>query len=298
MADLRERSAARRAPRVGRHVGESSGSFSRSFTALGTLAYAGASVSANVVDLPSGDALVSIDDTVALPTASVGEVLLLIEVSARLTERGYGAFGIIDKPPIPSPASNGLWQHLQAPALPVGDLATLVGALGDGVAANLLLGRVGLDAVRARAESLGLARTALLDLVRDSRGPDDAPQFSVGTTSELARLMRGLARNEVVDEVTSRRVLGWLSLGTDLSMVASAFGLDPLAHRRDDHGILLVNKTGADAGVRSEIGALRGPRGALAYAVSVRFDDTELAARLSVLEAMRTVGADLLDHVA
>lgn len=298
MTELRERSAARRSPRSARHLGDASPSFAATFLALGTVAYEGATVSAHVVDLTSGDTLVGIDDRVAMPTATVGTVLLLVEISARLTEQGVGAFGIVDKDAAEAVGGSGLWQHLRAPALPVADLATLVGATNDNLATNLLLAQVGLDAVRARGESLGLTRTALLDRVRDTRGPDDAPQLSVGSTAELAWLMGALARGEVVDDVTSQRVMGWLSLGTDLSMVASAFGLDPLAHRRSDHDILLVNTTGSDAGVRCEIGALRGPRGTIAYAVAVRFGDDDLARRLRVLETMRTVGSDLLEYVA
>jgi beta-lactamase class A len=92
-------------------------------------------------------------------------------------------------------------------------------------------------------------------------------------------------------------VLGWLSLNTDLSMVASAFGLDPLAHREPDHGILLVNKTGTDVGVRSEVGVLRGPRAGVVYAVSAYFADNRLSSRLAVLDGMRSVGLDLLEYV-
>jgi beta-lactamase class A len=161
----------------------------------------------------------------------------------------------------------------------------------------VLLRQVGLKAVRDRTESLGLTRTALLDLVRDTRGPDDAPQLSVGSTAELSWLFGALARGEIVDALTSSRVLGWLSLNSDLSMVASAFGLNPLAHRGTDHGLLLVNKTGTDAGVRAEAGVVRGPRAAVAYAVSVQFNDSGLAARLRVLDAMKTVGVDLLEYV-
>jgi len=49
--------------------------------------------------------------------------------------------------------------------------------------------------------------------------------------------------------------------------------------------------------VRSEAGALRGSRSSVAYAVSVQFNDDGLASRLRVLEAMRTVGYDLLEYV-
>ena len=100
-----------------------------------------------------------------------------------------------------------------------------------------------------------------------------------------------------MDAETSRRVVSWLSLGTDLSLVASAFGLDPLAHREADHGILLVNKTGTDQGVRSEVGVLRGPRAGVAYAVSMYFSDTSLDARLAVHDGLHTLGLDILDHV-
>ena len=294
----RERSLRARSRKVGKHVGRAGAeNFNRSFTALGSLAYSGAQVSANVVDLASGRVLVSIDDRIVLPTASLGKVLLLIEVSARLTSRDFSGYGILDKTPRDLVGDSGVWQHMQAPALPVADLATLVGATSDNLATNLLLGRIGLDAVRARTEALGLTRTALLDVVRDIRGPDDAPQLSVGSTAELSWLFGALARGEIVDAPTSQRVMSWLSLNCDLSMVAGAFGLDPLSHRLPDHATLLVNKTGTDDGVRAEAGALRGQRAAVSYAVSIQFVDNNLETRLKVLAAMRAVGEELLEYV-
>lgn len=287
-----------RTPRAPRHRADAGvPNFANSFAALGDLAYDGAQVSASVLDLDSNASLLAIDERIVLPTASIGKVLLLVEVSARLTERDVSGYGILDKTPLDAVGDSGVWQHLQAPSLPVADLATLIGATSDNLATNVLLREIGLPAVRARTESLGLQRTALLDLVRDHRGPDDAPQLSVGSAAELTSLFARLARGEIVDHLTSSRVLGWLSLNPDLSMVASAFGLDPLAHRGVDHGMLLVNKTGTDAGVRSEVGILRGPRTAVVYAVSVQFNDSGLPPRLRVLEGLRTVGLDLLEYV-
>jgi len=297
-ARTRERWERLRSPRAARHSGAGDvPNFSSTFAALGKLAYEGAQVSASAVDLNTGQTLLAIDDRIVLPTASIGKILLLIEVSARLTERDASGYGILDKTAKDAVADSGIWQHLQAPSLPVADLAALVGATSDNVATNVLLREVGLAAVRARTESLGLMRTALLDLVRDSRGPDDAPQLSVGSTAELSWLFGALARNEIVDALTSQRVMGWLSLNSDLSLVASAFGLDPLSHRGSDHNTLLVNKTGTDHGVRAEAGALRGTNRAVAYAVSIQFNDDGLDARLRTLDAMRTVGFDLLEYV-
>lgn len=288
-----------RTPTVGRHRGdEGAGSFMAGFEALGELAYSGAQVSVTALDLESGQSLLSVDDRIVLPTASVGKILLLIEVSARMTATDAAGFGIVDKPTDDRVSGAGLWRHLQAPVLPVIDLAALVGAVSDNLATNALLREVGLDAVRARAESLGLRKTSLLDFVRDTRGPDDAPHLSVGSTSELTWLVAALYRGQIVDHVTSKRVLDWLSNNTDLSMVAAGFGLNPLEHRTADHGIRLINKTGSDRGVRSEVGLLNGPRAGIAYALTVQFADTALPTRLAVNNAMRVFGLDLLDYVA
>jgi len=283
---------------LGRHrSADEAASFSATFRALGELGYAGARVAAHIVDLDSGTVLSSIDDQVALPAAGLGKLLLLIDVSARMTARESSGLGIVDKPAADAVLGPGLWQRLQVPALPVADLALLVASVDDSLATNELLRRVGLDAVRERAESLGLSRTALLDIERDHRGPDDAPQLSVGSAAELAGLMRSLGRVAVVDEVSSRRVLDWLSRNADLSLVASAFGLDPLSHPDADHGILLANKTGSAPGVRAEAGIVRGPRAAVAYAVLIEFDDSALGTRMAALEGMRAVGYDIVDYI-
>ncbi|PPG84961.1 serine hydrolase [Rathayibacter sp. AY1H2] len=284
--------------RRGRHKGGGDReNFQRGFDALGRLAIDGVVVSARAVDLANGRTLFAVDDSVSMPTASLGTVVLLIEVAARLANEPQENLRLVDRTAADAVSGSGLWQHLQVPSMPIADLAALVGASSDNLATNVLLRRVGLDAVRERAEALGLSRTALLDVVRDERGPDDAPQLSIGSARELTWLLATLANGEIVDAAVSSRVIGWLSLGTDLSMVAASFGLDPLAHRHPDHGVLLVNATGTDVGVRAEAGVLRGPRAGVAYAVATQFDDTTLHYRLAVLEGMRTLGADLLEYV-
>jgi beta-lactamase class A len=285
-------------PAPGRHRANAPApDFTSGFGALAQLALSGVQVSARATDLATGRVLFSVDDHVALPTASIGKVLLLIELSARITERGSAGLAVLDRREVGSVGDSGLWQHLQVVSLPAMDLAALVGGVSDNLATNVLLRHIGQDAVRARAESLGLSKTALLDVVRDERGPDDAPHLSVGSASELTWLFAALARGDVVDAETSARVVGWLNLNADQSMVGAAFGVDPLAHRGDEHGLVLINKTGTDRHVRAEAGVLRGPRAGASYAVLLHFHDRDLAARLAVLDAMRTIGLDLLEYV-
>ncbi|AMM19546.1 hypothetical protein AX769_04565 [Frondihabitans sp. PAMC 28766] len=295
----------RRVREHGRHSGARGDEpFERSFQALGAFAFSHARVSASASDLDTGEILLAIDENVALPTAQVGNLLLLIDVAAQVADGRLSPVDELvrdaeadDSTKVDDTRVGGLWSSLLAPSLTVLDAATLVGAVRDPVATNALARRVGLDAVRARGESLGLSRTALLDYARASRGPDDAPQVSIGSTRELQGLLGDLVAGRCVDIAVSNRVLGWLSTGSDLSMVAAAFGLDPVGHRARDHGLQLVNLTGAAAGVRSEAGALRGPSRGVSYAVTVDFDDVDLTTRLRALDVMRTVGLDLLEHV-
>ena len=114
--------------------------------------------------------------------------------------------------------------------------------------------------MRARIEDLGLERSALLDRFRDERGPDDAPHFALGSARELAQVFAALVNSQAVSVGVSAQVAEWLSLNHDLSLVASATGLDPFSHENDEHGLLFINKTGRDAGIRVEAGVLAGPR--------------------------------------
>jgi len=225
----------------------------------------------SVRDAATGDVLAAADADRVLPAASIGKVLLLIEVA-----RSLDLAEPLTRTAEDAVADSGLWQHLAVDTLPAGDLAALVGAVSDNLATNVLLRRVGLEAVRHTARELGLEHTALHDRVRDTRTAEHPPALSTATASELSLLFTRL------DE----RVLGWLALGADLSMVAGGLGLDPLAHVEPDRGLRLRHKTGADHGVRADAGLI----GGVAYAVLARFDD---ARRDEVLGVMRAIGAAL-----
>jgi beta-lactamase class A len=272
-------------------------SFTSTLKALDDLAASGAKVSVKITDLDRGTSVLSGDDFVTLPVAGLGVVPLLIEVAAAFESGQLDPLEIVDRGHIDPVGVGGVWQHLKAPALPLVDLAVLTASTGDALAANALLGRVGLPAVRGRIEELGLARSALLDRFRDERGPDDAPHFALGSARELADVFAALVNSQVVSPSVSAQVAEWLSLNHDLSLVASATGLDPFSHENDQHGLLFVNKTGRDAGVRVEAGVLAGPRAGVSYALIVCFDDLSISHRLRAHEAFRVLGTDLMEYV-
>ncbi|MGM1018700.1 MAG: serine hydrolase [Actinomycetota bacterium] len=289
----RSQRSSRRLPRraaVGRR------SFTATIRALEELAGSGAQVAVHVVDLDSGQTTLAGDDHVTMPIAGLGVVPLLIEVAAGFEDGTLDPLEIVDRSAIDEVTTSGLWRHLRAPALPLIDVAILAATAGDPIAVNALLQRVGHDRVRARIDGLGLEQTALLDRYRDQRGPDDAPQVAVGSARELAGLFSALVNSTVVDAAVSAQVSEWLSLNHDLSLVAASTGLDPFAHDHDPHGLLFINKTGRDRGVRVEAGVLAGPRAGVAYAMIVCFDDLSITHRLRAHDAFRLLGVELMEY--
>ncbi|WP_414684419.1 serine hydrolase [Microbacterium sp.] len=272
-------------------------SFTSTLKALDELAASGARIAVRITDLDRGTTVLAGDDFVVLPIAGLGVVPLLIDVAAGFESGALDPLEIIDRSSLDSTTGAGVWQHLKAPALPLSDLAVLTASTGDTLAANALIERVGLPAVRARIEQLGLTQTALIDEFRDKRGPDDAPQVALGSARELAEIFAALVNSEAVSAGVSAQVAEWLSLNHDLSLVASATGLDPFAHENDEHGLLFINKTGHDAGIRVEAGVLAGPRAGISYALIVCFDDLSIAHRLRAHQAFRTLGVDLMEYV-
>lgn len=183
------------------------------------------------------------------PVASVGKLLLLGHVATLLDRGELDPAEQLARESTEFVADSGLWQHLDVPSLSVLDCCRLVAAVSDNLATNVLLTRVGVDAVRAYTDALGVAPYELLDLIRTSRGPHTAPTFARGSATALVRFLQLLDAGEVPAQVRE-----WMRLNVDLTLAASALAFDPLAHI--DSEPLLHNKTGSDDGVRVDVGTV------------------------------------------
>jgi beta-lactamase class A len=241
-------------------------------------------------DTATSTVLAAVDPDAVLRTASVGKVFLLLEVARRLGTGELDPDEPLHRTPGDAVADSGLWYLLRRDELGVDELCWLVGAVSDNLATNVLLRRVGLDAVTALTRTLGVERSALLDRVREDRGQKHPPTLSRGCAGELSELLARLHRGELVSADVSARVRRWLAAGTDLSMVASAFGLDPLAHGEPDRGVRLVNKTGTVSTVRADVGVVDGPAGSISWAVLADWQDAGTDLRGPVLATMAGIG--------
>jgi beta-lactamase class A len=253
-----------------------------------TRSHPGVTWSVRIVD-SDGEPVVDVAADKQLATASVGKLLLLIETARQLTCGELDPDEWLTRRDGESVGDSGLWQHLRVDRLPIHDVAVLVAGVSDNDATNVLLDRVGLPAVDRLTSDLGLVRTRLLDRVRRERTERHPPHLSVGCASELAAVMSLISRRELVDSAVSEQVHAWLGLNTDLSMVAAPFHCDPLAHVEPDHGLLLRNKTGTNAGVRADTGYVCG----YAYAVLTNWDTPGEAAIHRVMSSMGRIGEQL-----
>lgn len=254
-----------------------------------------------VRDLVTDQILLSHDPDRVLPTASMGKVLLLVEVF-RQAERGeLDLSEPLPLDPRHDVADSGLLHLFHDRRITLRDACLLVGAVSDNLATNALADLCGLDTVRMTGGDLGLVQTAFLDTIRDERGPQHPWAPSCGTGRELAHLFALLHAGTAFSAAVSARVLELLAAGVDASMVAGGLHLDPLAHCEPDGGIVLRHKTGHDAGVRADAGLVIGPAEAVSYAVLAQWspeaDAGPSPVRAAVEDHMRRIGSAILAHV-
>jgi beta-lactamase class A len=118
---------------------------------------------------------------------------------------------------------------------------------------------------------------------------------------ELVSFVQRLRAGGIVSAGVSATLVDLLRLNTDLAMVASTLGLDPLAHGSEDLGLRLFNMTGTQVGTRADVGCVEsggaGERRVAFYAVIARFDDAATTRR-AVLGAMRAVGESVVTAAA
>lgn len=249
--------------------------------------------SVRVVDVDTDHTLWEFDPGLVLKTASIGKLFLLIEIARQCEAGELRLDERITRTDEDAVADSGLWQLLSEPSMSIQDLCVLIGSVSDNLATNVLVRRIGIDRVAETTAACGFTVSRLLDRVRDERLPEHPHTLSVGSAGELCRLAADLQRGEIVSPAVSRRVLDWLAGGTDLSMVASALCLDPLAHVEEDRGVLLRNKTGTISTARGDVGVVAGGNRTIAYAVLANWPEPGAGStdqRDGVLEAMAGLG--------
>lgn len=243
--------------------------------------------------IKDGHPTVAINPRELHSTASVGKVFLLAALSKALHEGRIGRDQRLQRTAEDWVGDSGIWQFTTEDTLSVETLAVLVASFSDNLATNVLLRHIGTAACQEISNEALMPDTRLLDRIRDTRGPEDPPRPSQGRAADLARFVQLIATGQLVSEQVSVELEHWLSINADLSMIAGALGVDPIAHADGMAGTRLFNKTGTDAGVRADIGYFETKTANVSYAVLANWTPGEVADS-AVMHAIAKIGSDIL----
>jgi beta-lactamase class A len=168
----------------------------------------------SVKDLKSGRTFELRPDE-PFPLASSIKLGILYELY-RQAEEGKIDLAEVTRPPIPRVRGGGVLQELgDKVSLTWRDLAVLMCGWSDNEATNVLIDRVGMDAVDKRLEGeLGLARTRLrrhmMDLEAARRGDEN-----VGTPAEMRRLVEAIYAGKGLSPAGARDIRAVLATPKD-----------------------------------------------------------------------------------
>ena len=203
-------------------------------------------------------------------TASTIKLPIMIECFSETAEGKLDFGEMIRLPEDEKVSGSGILQDLSADdRFPVRDLMMLMIVLSDNTATNLILDRIGGDAVNARMAKFGLVHTRVMrkilgkgtaaGITAEGAKPENK-KWGLGRSSprEMVGLLEKLHRGELVSKDASVEMLAILKKQRDHNGLA-----------RDIKDVTVANKSGALDALRSDVGIVYSKRGPVAIAITV-----------------------------
>jgi beta-lactamase class A len=162
------------------------------------------------VDLTSGEKIAHLEHE-TFPTASTIKLAIVYELFKQASEGRIRLDETITLDRSKAVGGAGVLAEMGTPTLSIGDYAVLMVTLSDNTATNVLIDRLGMEAITRRMQGLGLAATKLrrhmMDAAAAHRGDEN-----VSTPDDVARLLQvmppeGIALLKKPKESRLRRAL-------------------------------------------------------------------------------------------
>jgi beta-lactamase class A len=208
-------------------------------------------------------------------TASTIKLPIMIEVFSEASEGKLKLTEGITDTADEKVSGSGIMQDLSdGDVLPLRDVVTLMITLSDNTATNLILNRIGGNAVNARMAGLGLTNTRVMRKIlgdgnklkpkpsgiTDEGAKPENKKWGIGRSSpqEMVELLEKLYRGELVNKQASAEMIEILKKQRDHNGIA-----------RDIKDAVVANKSGALDALRSDVGIVYTAHGAIAMAITV-----------------------------
>jgi beta-lactamase class A len=208
-------------------------------------------------------------------TASTIKFPIMIECFAEASEGKLDLAELIKLPDEEKVSGSGILQDLATGReYPLRDLIMLMITLSDNTATNLILNRIGGNAVNARMAKLGLEQTRSMRKIlgdgnklkpfpsgiSDEGVKPENKKWGIGRSNprEMVMLLEKLYRGELVNKSASAEMLEILKKQRDHSSIA-----------RDVKDAVIANKSGALDALRSDIGIVFSKQGPIAMAITI-----------------------------
>jgi beta-lactamase class A len=136
------------------------------------------------------------------------------------------------------------------------DLATLMITVSDNVATNLIIDRLGMEAIQGWIDKAGLAETRIERRMMD-RSAMSAGRGNWTSAGDMETMLRAIAAGRCVSEGASR----------EMRRALEAQQIQDRLARRLDEGVRVANKTGNFADVIHDAGIVTSPGGLLVIAI-------------------------------
>jgi beta-lactamase class A len=214
-----------------------------------------------------------------VPTASTIKLPIMVELFAQASEGKLDWNQKLMLTDADKVSGSGVLTELSAgDALPIRDLMHLMIVVSDNTATNLILDRIGGNAVNVRMAQLGLKQTAVMRKIMQTRlFPDPhATPHPEGVTDEgkkpgndqwgtgrscprdMGLLLEKLYRGELVSKAASAEMIGVLKRQHDHDGVG-----------RDMTNTVIASKSGALDHLRSDVAIVYSAHGPIAMAVTI-----------------------------
>ncbi|MCR4410719.1 MAG: class A beta-lactamase-related serine hydrolase [Candidatus Saccharicenans sp.] len=168
-----------------------------------------------VRDLSSGQSYF-LNENEVFPQASSIKIAILLEVLKQAEENRLKLEEFIDLKPESKVGGGPILNYLGYPALKISirDLCVLMVVLSDNTATNLLIDRVGMEAVNTRLTSLGLKQTRLRRKMMDLKAAEEGRE-NISTPREMLTLLERVWQGKVLGTEHRQIFFDLLSLPKD-----------------------------------------------------------------------------------